>query len=74
MMQTLLTGIIVAVCAGYVLWTLLLTAAARRRILQALGRKPEASAACGCDGCDGAAAARRPPQDQVVHWMPRKRG
>jgi hypothetical protein len=74
MMQTLLTAIIVAACAGYVVWALLLPAAARRRILRSLGRKAPASPACGCDGCDGPPAAQKAPQDQVVHWLPRKRG
>ena len=71
-MQALLTGLIVAACAGYVLWTLVLPAAARRRILQALGRQPQAPQACGCDGCDR--AEKQPPQAQVVRWMPRRRG
>ena len=38
MTQALITALIVAGCAVYVLWRLLLPAAARRRILQALGR------------------------------------
>ena len=74
MMQTLLTGLIVVACAGYVLWTLLLPAAARRRILQALGRQPKMPQGCGCDGCDHRPLADKPPQDQVVRWMPRRRG
>lgn len=73
MMQTLLTGLIVAACAGYVLWKLLLPAAWRGRILRALGRQaPPSAGACGCDGCEQKPAAAK-PQTQVVHWMPRRR-
>ena len=73
-MQQTLTLIIVAACAVYAAWTLLLPAALRRRILLALGRQPPPSQACGCDGCDRHPAAAQPAQDQVVHWMPRRRG
>jgi len=51
-----------------------LPAALRRRILQALGRQAPPPPACGCDGCDRHPAAAQPTQDQVVHWMPRRRG
>lgn len=74
MMQGWLAGIIVVACAGYVLWTLLLPATVRRRVLQALGREPQAPQACGCDGCDRHPVKAQPPKDQVVRWMPRRRG
>ena len=51
MTQGLITALIVAGCAVYVLWRLLLPAAAKRRILRALGRQPAAPASCG--GCHG---------------------
>ena len=81
MAQTLLTVLIVACSALYVLWALLLPAAGRRRVargllrlrwpawvnawLQALAQAPSG---CGCDGCD-----RQPVQSQTqpVHWAPR---
>ena len=76
MTQGLITALIVAGCAVYVLWRLLLPAAAKRRILRALGRQPAAPASCGgCHGCDDPPAAGKPPATQTVHWMPpRRRG
>ncbi|HMO47984.1 MAG TPA: hypothetical protein PKB14_18385 [Rubrivivax sp.] len=75
MTQGLITALIVAGCAVYVVWRLLLPAAAKRHILRALGRQPTASASCGgCHGCDGPATAAKPPSVQKVHWMPRRRG
>ena len=75
-MQTLLSLLIVAGCAGYVLWTVLLPAAARRRVLAAMGRASTAPAARGCAGCDGCARAPSTPDPavQVVNWRPRRRG
>lgn len=74
MMQALITALIVAGSACYVLWRLLLPARARRRMLQALGRETPAASGCHCDGCEHAAAAVRPPSGQVVQWLPRRRG
>jgi hypothetical protein len=87
MVQGLLTALIVAGCAVYVAWALLLPAALRRRVatallkrrwptavrrwLQAAARVP---AACDCDGCDAAPGkATVPPGVQPVHWAPRRR-
>ena len=82
MAQTLAVGSIVACSAAYVLWTLLLPAAARRRVARALLRRrwpaaitarlqalSQAPATCGCEGCDA-----RAPQAalQPVHWAPRR--
>lgn len=74
-MQTLLSLLIVAGCAGYVLWTLLLPAGVRRRILAAIGRENAAPVSRDCAGCDGCAprAATPTPTVQVVHWRPRQR-
>ena len=76
-MQTLLSLLIVAGCAGYVLWTLLLPASARRRVLSAIGRGRAAATTSGCaGGCDGCAqrSATAPAGVQVVNWLPRRRG
>jgi hypothetical protein len=67
-MQQWLVGLIVAACAAQVVWTLLLPAALRRRVAQALlqrrwpaavQRRLQAAArpspGCGCDGCDAGA-------------------
>ena len=64
-MQLLLSALIVAGCAGYVLWTVLLPAAARRRVLAAMGRASTAPAARSCAGCDGCARAPSTPDPAV---------
>ena len=64
MMQTLITALLVAGCAGYATWTLM-PATLRRRIANAalaypmpdllarrLRRFAAAPSGCGCDGCD----------------------
>ncbi len=89
MAQDLLVGLIVATCAAYAGWTLLLPAALRRWLAQALLRRrwPEglqrwlqaaarAPSGCACDGCDAGAARSEPGSAQTaqpVHWMPRRR-
>ncbi len=82
MAQTLIVVLIVACSAAYVLWALLLPAAARRGMarallrlhwpdalacrLQAMARAPSG---CACDGCDARAPADAP---QPVRWAPRR--
>lgn len=86
MAQTLFTGLIVACCAAYVAWSLLLPAAARRRIALALLRwrwpsmlalrlqaQAKASSGCHCDGCERGAAPAAPLAAQPVQWSPRRR-
>lgn len=74
-MQTLITALIVAGCAGCVLWQLLLPAAARRWLLHKLGRPARPTPGCAsCDRCAGAAAISRPQSSRPVHWLPRRRG
>jgi hypothetical protein len=85
MAQALLTVLIVACSTAYVLWALLLPAAAQRRVAQALLRLrwpaavrarlqglAQASPGCGCDGCDRRPA---PPRSvpQPMHWAPRRK-
>jgi hypothetical protein len=83
MSQALLTGLLVGGSAVYVLWTLLLPAAARRRFASALLRwhwpsfmtrrlqaQAKAPTGCHCDGCgDRPAKAVAQP----VHWAPRRK-
>ncbi len=86
MLQAWLCALIVAGCAAYVSWTLLLPAAWRRRTAQALLRQrwplaiqrrlqavAHAPAVCGCDGCDAAPNKTAAPAEQPVHWAPRRR-
>ena len=83
MAQTLITALIVACSTAYVLWALLLPAAARRRIASALLRlhgpawltrrlqaQAKVPSGCACDGC-GTQPVRAAPQP--VHWAPRRR-
>jgi hypothetical protein len=86
MAQTLLTLLIVACSAAYVLWALLLPAATRRGIalvllrwrwpdvvatrLQAHAKTPSG---CACDGCERRPALAQPRAPQPVHWAPRHR-
>jgi hypothetical protein len=83
MAQTLLTALIVGGSAAYVLWALLLPAAARRRFASALLRahwpafmtrhlQAQAEASKGCSSCEG--CGDRPTQGapQPVHWAPRR--
>jgi hypothetical protein len=86
-MQTLLTVLIVACSAAYVLWALLLPAAVRRRIALALlcwrwpaavaGRlqaQAKAPSACACcDGCKRRPVLARPPAAQPAHWAHRQK-
>jgi hypothetical protein len=79
MLQGVIVGIVVAVCAGHVAWTLLPTTLARRLLRWPLPR-PLAAAlrrrirGCGCGGCDHANApsGRTRTQAQTLHWRPRK--
>jgi hypothetical protein len=86
MAQTLLTALIVACCAAYVLWALLLPAAARRRIATALLRWPwpqgvarhlraqaRPPSGCDCEGCDARPASSASGVAQKVHWAPRRK-
>jgi hypothetical protein len=86
MIQTWLTALIVAACAVYVTWVLLLPAALRRSLAQTLLRRrwpiaahkylqaaARSPTACGCDGCDAAPRKAVPPAAQPVHWSPRRR-
>ena len=83
MWQMLLTALLVGGSAGYVLWTLLLPAAVRRRMALALLRwrwpgfvtrrllaQTKPPSGCHCDGC-GDRPAPRPTQP--VHWAPRRK-
>ena len=83
MLQTLLTALLVGGSALCVLWTLLLPAAARRRIAQQLLRlqwpafmarqlqkQTQAPSGCSCDGCGDRPAAAAP---QPVRWAPRRK-
>ena len=84
MLQAWLTALIVAACAAYAGWTLLLPAALRRRLANALLRRrwpaaiqrrlqdvAKTSSGCSCDGCD--AGAGKPKDVQPVHWAPRRK-
>jgi hypothetical protein len=86
MLQAWLCALIVAGCAAYVIWTLLLPAAWRRRTAQALLRRrwplaiqsrlqvaARSPAACGCHGCDAAPGKATAPAERPVHWVPRRR-
>jgi hypothetical protein len=80
MLQHLLVGLIVAGCATYVGWALLMPAALRRRIAGMLLRRQRwpmtvrrrlesaagGSAGCRCDGCDGGARAGKAAVVPVV--------
>jgi hypothetical protein len=80
MLQQLLVGLIVAGCAAYVGWALLLPAVLRRRLAgmllrrqrwpMAMRRRLESAArgpaGCGCDGCDGGARAGKAAAVPVV--------
>lgn len=83
MLQTLLTVLIVAGSALYVVWTLLLPASLRRAAAQRLLRRrwPKAvearllrwaGAPGGCGGCDGCTPSSAPPtssqEPQPVRW------
>jgi hypothetical protein len=89
MAQELLAFAIVALCAVYAGWTLLLPAAWRRRMARALLRRQwpaplqqhlqraaRTPSVCGCDDCD-ARPNRVAPGDakavQTVQWAPRRR-
>jgi hypothetical protein len=84
MVQTLLTALIVTGCVVYLAWSLLLPAAARRRVAQALLRRrwPDAitrrlksqamtASGCHCDGCERGNTV--PPGQQTVLWVRRRR-
>jgi hypothetical protein len=86
MAQTLLTALIVASSAAYVLWALLLPASARRRIASALLRWPwpqrvarhlqamaRPASGCDCEGCDARPAPSASGAAQKVHWAPRRK-
>lgn len=86
MSQTLLTVLIVACSALYVVWTLLLPASVRRSAAQRLLRRRwpkgvaawlqrRAGAASPCGGCGGCAPPASAPQAQPLRWTapPRER-
>jgi hypothetical protein len=86
MLQVWLCALIVAGCAAYVTWALLLPAAGRRRIALALLRRrwplalqrrlqaiAHSPAACACDGCDAAPNTTAAPAEQPVRWAQRRR-
>jgi hypothetical protein len=86
MLQNLLAGLLVISCAAYVAWALLLPAAVRRQLVQALLRQRlpgfverrlqsavRAPLGCACDGCDAGTATGKRPAAQPVHWVPRSR-
>lgn len=83
MAQTLVTAVLVGGSAIYVVWALLLPAAARRRLARALLKlrwpsavvsrlqaRARAPSGCGCEGCDTRAPS---PTAQPVHWAPRRK-
>ena len=84
LLQTLLVALIVALCSGYVLWTLLLPAAAKARVVQVLLRWPlpaglrervrhwAATPAGGCAGCAKAAPPRAPGAAQPAQVVRRR--
>jgi hypothetical protein len=75
-MQGLVSTLIVAACAAYAAWALLLPARWRRRVQRALGAQ-DAPTCGGCAGCaerSPPAASSKSAARQVVHWMPRRRG
>jgi len=87
MVQTLFTGLIVACCATYVAWSLLLPAAMRRRIALALlhwrwpsmlalrlEAQAKPSSGCHCGGCERGVAPAAPPAVHPVQWARRRRG
>lgn len=87
MLQSVIVACLVAGSAAYVLWTLLLPVAQRRRVAAWLlrSRPPEALAralrrqalvppGCHCESCDRAPPSAPVPGAQPVRWLPRKRG
>lgn len=86
MTQTLLSTLLVAGSAAYVLWTLLLPKTARRRIASALLRlrwpdfvtrrlqaqaQAQRPSGCSCEGCGSVRPAASAAQP--VLWAPRRR-
>jgi hypothetical protein len=78
MLEAVIVGAIVTVCAGHVAWTLLPPPLARLllrwplplALATALRRRAQG---CGCSGCDHAAAPPdKMPQAQALRWLPRK--
>jgi hypothetical protein len=91
-MQTVIAVVLVAACAVYATWALL-PAAARRGIAIVLLKRPlpefaarffrrhaDASAGCGCDGCDRnvasppAATGTPPAEGAPIVFHPRRKG
>jgi hypothetical protein len=81
--QGLCVALLVAVCAAYAVWTLM-PSAARRACARAALRLPlpatlaaplqraaRPGSACGCDGCDRAAAPPAAASVQTVKFHPR---
>lgn len=87
LLQTTLTGLIVASCSLYALWTLLLPAGARRRLARSLlhwplpallkhrlrqwTQKPDATGCASCDKSTPKLAAQPPRPLHVVRRKPR---
>ena len=69
MLQTAISALIVAGCAGYATWALMPKAWRRSLARQVLGREPAPQPGCGgCGGCDSSApsAADLPPGTSVI--------
>lgn len=82
LIQTMIVGVIVAVCAAYALW-MLLPQALRKPLANQLLRLPlpvrwsvflqkasQRGAGCGCDGCDKVV---KPAAVQPIVFQPRKK-
>jgi hypothetical protein len=84
MLQAAAVWSLVAFCSMYVLWSLLLPAALRLRLInrglqlplpaalkQVLQRLSKKANACGCDGCDKSAVKPTPAAEQPVRIVRR---
>jgi len=86
MRQTAVVGILVALCSAYVLWSLLLPAALRLRLInrglqlplpaplkRLLQQQSMQANVCGCDGCDKSTVKQAPAVEQPVRIVRRHR-
>ena len=84
MLQAALVGVLVALCSAYVLWSLLLPAAVRLRLInralqlplplplkRVLQQRSLKTNACGCDGCDKSAVKQAREAEQPVRIVRR---
>jgi hypothetical protein len=82
--QVAAVGGLVTVCSMYVLWSLLLPAAVRLRLINralrlplpaplkgALQRQSKKANACGCDNCDKSAVKQAPSEELPVRIVRR---